>query len=176
MKKNLIKKSLIVDNISNLILNPNIVSLVCYSGIKSLRLKILRSFLFKIGVGVRVAKNSIAKKVLKNIGYDVLTDYVSGQVLMVFSNNVFSVLLALRDLKKEDIFVIKQTAINNFLVSSDDVKILLDFRCERNILLKITFVLNSPLFNFLNVLNLPVLTFLKLVELIKLRKGEQNVS
>ena len=61
MKKNIEKKSLIINNTSLLLKESSIISLVSYVGLKSFDLKILRRFLAEKEVLVKVVKNSLAE-------------------------------------------------------------------------------------------------------------------
>ena len=158
MKKKLEKKS-------------SIISLVSYAGIKSLDLKYLRQFFSKNNINIKVIKNSLARKVLKKIGYDVLVDNISGQVLVISGNDIFATILAIEQIKKNnDKFIVQNTSLNNSIVSSEFIKSLLSFGNKSNIFLKLALVLKSPLVKIRDTLNLPSFTFFELIKLIENKK------
>lgn len=175
MKKNIEKKSLIVNDISILLKDSMIISLVSYVGIKSFDLKVLRRDLKTRGIIVKVVKNSLAKRIFTFVGYDRLIDNLSGQLLIVASKDIFSMLLALEKIKKSnDNFVVIRTAICNCLASDLLIKELLSFGSETNVVSKLVYVLRQPLLNFVNLLKLPVSNLTNAIRM--LEKGENNVN
>ncbi|HIH2763339.1 MAG TPA: 50S ribosomal protein L10 [Candidatus Azoamicus sp.] len=177
MKKNIEKKSLIVNGVSALLKGSNIISLVSYVGLKSLEIKILRRELAEKEVIVKVVKNTLAEKMFKSIGYDVLVDNLSGQLLIIASKNIFSMLLAVEYIKKNnDKFVVIQTAIGNYLVSDELIKELVLFGSEANIISKLSFVLKNPLLRLVNLFKLPVCNLTYLMKILENNKGGHNVN
>ncbi|HIH2762708.1 MAG TPA: 50S ribosomal protein L10 [Candidatus Azoamicus sp. MARI] len=177
MKKNIEKKSLIINNTSLLLKESSIISLVSYVGLKSFDLKILRRFLAEKEVLVKVVKNSLAEKVFKTIGYDVLIDSLSGQSLIIASKNIFSMLLAIEHIKKNnDKFIVKKVAIGNCLVSDNLLRELLFFGSDVNIISKLLFVLKNPLLRFVNLLKLPMCNLTELIKILNNKGGHNNVN
>lgn len=177
MKKNVEKKKKVVDNISQILNDFNIISLVGYKGIKSLDIKVLRQVLSKENLFIKVVKNSLAKRIFKNIGYDVLTEDVYGQFFVIAGKDVFSTILVLEKIKtSNENFAIFKTAIGNFLVTNSLMKELLKFGSNFNVLLKLITVLQTPLFNFVNLLKLPVYNFTNLMKILEKKGGYNNVN
>ncbi|HIH2763667.1 MAG TPA: 50S ribosomal protein L10 [Candidatus Azoamicus sp.] len=177
MKKNIEKKNLIVNDTSVLLKDSTIISLVSYIGLKSLDIKILRKKLAEKEVVVKVVKNSLAKKIFKSIGYDVLIDNMSGQFLIIASKNIFSMLLAVENIRNNNNkFIIIKTAIANCLVSDSLIKELLVFGSEVNIISKLVFVLKNPLLRFVNLLKLPICNLSDLIKILENNKGGHNVN
>lgn len=177
MKKNIEKKSLIVNEISILLKESHIISLVRYVGLKSLEIKVLRKKLIEKEVIVKVVKNSLAEKIFKSIGYDVLIDNLSGQLLIIASKNVFSMLLAVESIKKDnDKFVVIQTAVSNCLVPDSLIRELLFFGSGVNIISKLACVLKNPLLRFVSLLKLPIYNLICLMKILENNKGGRNVN
>ncbi len=177
MKKNIEKKSLIVNDTSILLEGSSIISLVSYVGLKSLEIKLLRKKLADEDVVVKVVKNSLAEKIFKSIGYDVLIDNLSGQLLIIASKNIFSMLLAVERIKKNnDKFIVIKTAIGNCLVSDNLIRDLLLLGSEVNIFSKLSFVLKYPLLRFVNLLKLPICNLTHLIKILENNKGGHNVN
>lgn len=175
MKKNIEKKKLIVNDTSFLLKNSSIISLVSYVGIKSLDIKILRRSLAEKDIIVKVVKNSLAEKIFKSIDYDILIDNLSGQVLIIASKNIFSMLFAIEQVKKNnDKFVVKKVAIGNCLVSDNLVNELLVFGSEVNIISKLVLVLKNPLLRFVNLLKLPICNLASLIKILENNKGRHD--
>ena len=90
MKKNINKKIGIVDEINILATEAVMTIAIDYSKIKSLDIKYIRQSLFKKDIKVKVFKNTLAKRAFRNTLNESLSDFFSGQVLMIFSNNDIS--------------------------------------------------------------------------------------
>lgn len=175
MKKNIEKKSLIVNDVSILLKDSKVISLVSYVGIKSFDLKILRKDLKTKDIIVKVVKNSLAKKVFTFVGYNSLVENLSGQLLIIASKDIFSMLLVLEKIRKSnENFVVVRTAICNRLASEKLIREVLSFGSEANVVSKLVFVLKQPLLNFVNLLKLPVCNLTNAIRI--LEKGEYNVN
>lgn len=173
--KNIEKKKKIVNDLTVFLNDVSIVSLINYSGVKSLDLKFLRKNLSCDGIFIRVVKNSLAKKIFRNIGFDILSNDIHGQFLIIAGKDIFATINALDKLSKvNDKFLIFKVAIGNSLVSNDLMNDLLSFGSNFNILLKLVYVLKMPLFNFINSLKLPVYSFTELIKFLKEKKGGYN--
>lgn len=176
MTKNIIRKEKIIHEIQHLLHVKLITAVVNFSKVTSFDLKVIRQELKRQDICLKVVKNTLVKKALTNINNNELINYISGQKLLVFSNELKSLVQVLQHISKLH---------NNFKVSClylygriyfDDYYELGDIGTIEDVLIKLIFVLKTPIIKFINSIKYPYMQLPLVLKTLQINiKETQNV-
>jgi len=173
MKTNLKKKINIVNDVSQLAENSISTTIIDYSKLTSLEIKYIRKSLFEKNIKVKVLKNTLAKKIFQNTNNHVLTDYLIGQTMIVFSeDDISNPMKILSELKKEYTNIkIKSICVYNQLFFEKNMTNLINLPNKTQALSKFVICIKFPLKKIVNNLNYPCVRLLNVLKLINNSKG-----
>lgn len=166
MKKLNEKKQRIFNEINNLISNSISTTIINYSNITSLELKYLRQTFFKKNITAKVLKNNLVKKALINTENDKLIPYLSGQILIIFSNNdVSDPIKIIKNFSlKNNNFKIKATCIYGKVFTNDGIQKIINLKSKED-----------EIYNIIQQLKMPIVKLILILKtLTTLKKGDQN--
>lgn len=166
MKKLTEKKINSLNEIKDLISNSISTTIIDYSKITSLDLKYLRKALHKRNFKAKVLKNTLIKKVLKEKNIHELNQYLTGQNLIIFSENQISEpIKIIKDFnKKNDKFKIKAAYVYNKIFINDGIQKIINLESKED-----------ELISLINTLRMPIVKFNSLLKIITEKlEGEKN--
>ena len=166
MKNTKEKKASIIKDINNLILNSVSTTIIDYSKVTSLELKKIRKDLFNKNIQAKVLKNNLIKKSLIETDNTKLMPYISGQIILIFSNNEISE--PLKIIKnyslKNDNLKIKATYVYGKIFSSIDTQKIINLNSKEQELFNLIYGLKTPMIRLVTLLS----------NLLKTKKNGEN--
>ncbi len=166
MKNTKEKKASIIKDINNLILNSVSTTIIDYSKVTSLELKKIRKDLFNKNIQAKVLKNNLIKKSLIETDNTKLMPYISGQIILIFSNNEISE--PLKIIKnyslKNDNLKIKATYVYGKIFSSIDTQKIINLNSKEQELFNLMYGLKTPMIRLVILLS----------NLLKTKKNGEN--
>lgn len=156
MKLNIEKKENIV-NVVKKLANISILTMVIeYSKIKSLDINIIRKTLFEMNVGVKVLKNTLAKKAFKDTSNNLLNAYFKGQILLIFSyNNYVLPIKTINELQNQyENFKVKAVCLYGNLFINDKISELEKLPDYSTALIKFNQKIKFSILQFINCLKI----------------------
>ena len=129
--------------------------LVSYTKISSIQMDTLRKTLRKTGAKLYVAKNTIAKRTLKDLQFDRLSDWINGQTAFIWSGtDSVEVSKTLTKFAKEyQGLLLKGGLLDGKILEAADVKRLSDLPSREVLLTKLLGSMQSPIVGLLGALN-----------------------
>lgn len=169
MKTTKEKKAHIIKEINNLIKNSVSTTIIDYSKVTSLELKYIRKALYDKNIKAKVLKNNLIKKALKETANDNLLPYITGQILIIFSDIEISEPLKIIksfNLKNENI-KIKAAYIYGKVFANKEIQKAINLNSIEQELINVTYSLKMPIIRL-------VITLKSLIKIKNDENGENN--
>lgn len=166
MKKNIVIKNSIIEEVKNLISNHEIIAIIDFNELKSIELKEIRKLLTINKIFIKVVKNTLMKKALLSFDKDKLSTNINGQKLFLFCNDLLVLINSIEIIKKKNFkFSVKYIYLYNRIYNEDNISELSMVSNKENTLIKLLFTLKSPIIKFLESIKYP---YIKLNFLLKI--------
>ncbi len=175
MKTNIIKKQNIVTSIKQMADNSILTVMIQFAYVKSLKLKELRHVLTKSNIKLILIKNTLVKKAIMNTRNEPLLKQLSGQQLILFSNEIKEPIKILKKFNKNDINIkINSICLYGKLYLNNKINYILNMPSEKNALIKIIVILRTPLVRLIKLLKVSgVKLIILLNKIIKNLEGDK---
>ncbi|HIH2763014.1 MAG TPA: 50S ribosomal protein L10 [Candidatus Azoamicus sp.] len=166
MKTTKEKKTHIIKEINTLLVKSISTTIIDYSKVTSLELKQMRKALFNKNIKAKVLKNNLTKKALIETENNKLLPYITGQILIVFSDTEISEPLKIikKFNSKNENLKIKATYLYGKVFETTEIHKVVNLRSKEQELQKLIYSLKTPIIRLVQILN----------NLIKIKNGEKN--
>ena len=165
------KKIQKLDSIAQSINSFGAVLCITYTNFVTERIENLRDDFFKDGCKVMFAKNSLVSLACNEDSKDSMSDKLKTSNMLVFSNDVFSLISIvnnfIKSLKKgypDTKLVISCGILDSKFIGLDVIKKLSEIPSLQSLNASLISVLSSPLRNFVRICNNPVIDLVKMLD------------
>ena len=151
------------------------IYLMEYRGMNVAEITELRTSLRKANVSLRVLRNTLARRALKQAGIESLDSYFDGPVSVVWSkkDSVAPARELLKFIEEHKKGSIKVGLIDGLLVTGKDIEAISKLPTKFELQAKLALVLNAPLVNFARVLNAVPTKLVRIVDAVREKKSEE---
>ena len=154
MGLNLAEKRAVVAELSAEVANAKTIVLAEYRGLEVGNLTNLRREARKSGVYLRVRKNTLARRAVKDTPFEKLAEQMIGPLMYGISSDPVNAAKVLSDFAKgNDKFVIRAGAMPNAVISAQDVAALAALPSRDQLLAMLAATLQAPIAKFARTLN-----------------------
>ncbi|HKY01081.1 MAG TPA: 50S ribosomal protein L10 [Burkholderiales bacterium] len=154
MGLNLEEKQAVVAEVSAQVAGAQAIVLAEYRGLEVGNLTNLRREARKSGVYLRVLKNTLARRAVKDTPFEKLADQMVGPLMYGISSDPVNAAKVLSDFAKgNDKFVIKGGAMPNAVISAKEVAALASMPSREQLLAILAATLQAPIAKFARTLN-----------------------
>ena len=154
MGLNLAEKQAVVAEVSAEVANAKTIVLAEYRGLEVGNLTNLRREARKSGVYLRVLKNTLARRAVKDTPFEKLAEQMIGPLMYGISSDPVNAAKVLSDFAKgNDKFVIRAGAMPNAVISAQDVAALAALPSRDQLLAMLAATLQAPIAKFARTLN-----------------------
>jgi large subunit ribosomal protein L10 len=151
---NLAEKQAVVAEVSAEVANAKTIVLAEYRGLEVGNLTNLRREARKSGVYLRVLKNTLARRAVKDTPFEKLAEQMIGPLMYGISSDPVNAAKVLSDFAKgNDKFVIRAGAMPNAVISAQDVAALAALPSRDQLLAMLAATLQAPIAKFARTLN-----------------------
>ena len=154
MGLNLTEKQAVVAEVSAQVANAQAIVLAEYRGLEVGNLTNLRREARKSGVYLRVLKNTLARRAVKDTPFEGLADQMVGPLMYGISSDPVNAAKVLSDFAKgNDKFVIKAGAMPNAVISAKEVAALAAMPSREQLIATLMATMQAPVAQFVRTLN-----------------------
>ncbi len=154
MGLNLTEKQAVVAEVSAQVANAQAIVLAEYRGLEVGNLTNLRREARKSGVYLRVLKNTLARRAVKDTPFEGLADQMVGPLMYGISSDPVNAAKVLSDFAKgNDKFVIKAGAMPNAVISAKEVAALAAMPSRDQLIATLMATMQAPVAQFVRTLN-----------------------
>lgn len=173
MALNFEAKKLIVEEMTEVAGGASAVIAAQYGGLNVSDMTELRQSARDAGVYLRVVKNTLARRALKDSDFACVGDNLSGQMVLAFSQHEHSsAARVVRDFsKKNDKLVIKLIAVEGRLLETSEVDRLADLPSKEGALSMLMGVMIAPVANLVRTLSAPSAKLLHTIKAVSEHKN-----
>jgi len=151
---NLNEKQAVVAEVSAQVANAQAIVLAEYRGLEVGNLTNLRREARKSGVYLRVLKNTLARRAVKDTPFEGLADQMVGPLMYGISSDPVNAAKVLSDFAKgNDKFVIKAGAMPNAVISAKEVAALAAMPSREQLIATLMATMQAPVAQFVRTLN-----------------------
>lgn len=145
-----------------------------YRGLTVSEMTQLRTEARKVGVHLRVIRNTLSRRALENTAFDCLKDSLVGPLFIAFSLDApSSAARLLRDFaKSHEKLTIKALAISGKLLSADQIDVVANLPTRDEALARLMLVMKAPVTKFVRTLAEPQAKFVRTFAALKEQKQE----
>lgn len=161
------------NRIKNRLKDSNSVFIIKYSGISSPDICSLRQKLRDQGASLFVAKNSVARRALKDAGFEILCDRFEGPSGFIFvKDNPVGTSKVLSDFgKTNDKLKVEGGFLQDKILDKKDIEALAKLPSKEVLRAQVVMTLNAPIRGFVVTLNQILKKFVYCLDQIKNKKG-----
>lgn len=154
MGLNLTEKQAVVAEVSAQVAGAQAIVLAEYRGLEVGNLTNLRREARKSGVYLRVLKNTLARRAVKDTPFEGLTDQMVGPLMYGISSDPVNAAKVLSDFAKgNEKFVIKAGAMPNAVISAQEVAALAAMPSRDQLIATLMATMQAPVAQFVRTLN-----------------------
>jgi large subunit ribosomal protein L10 len=151
---NLEEKKAVVAEVSAQVAKAQAIVVAEYRGLEVGNMTDLRSKARKSGVYLRVLKNSLARRAVKDTPFEKLADKMIGPLVYGISSDPVATAKVLNEFAKaNDKFVIKAGAMPNAVISPKEVAALANMPSREQLLATLLGTMQAPVAKFVQTLN-----------------------
>ena len=153
------------------------VVLADYRGLTVAQSSALRTELRKVGVELKVFKNTLTKIAVKELGIDGLDVYLEGPTVMAFGyDDAVAPAKSIAEFVKtnKDVLVFKGGLVEGKVINPEGVKALAELPSREVLLAKVLGGMSAPLSQMASVLAAPMRSVVMAVDAIRKQKEEQQ--
>ena len=154
MSLNLDQKKQVVEDVSAVVGNAQATVIAEYRGMTVEQMKVLRREAYDNNVYVKVVKNTLLKRAVKETEHSCLDDLLVGPLAFAASEDPVAVAKVLNKYAKEyDALEIKAGSMNGQLLSTSEIKALAQLPSRDELLAKLMGTMQAPVAKFVQTLN-----------------------
>ena len=154
MSLNLDQKKQVVEDVSAVVGNAKTAIVAEYRGLTVEEMKTLRREAHENNVYVRVVKNTLLRRAVKDTDFACLDEHLVGPLAFAASEDPVAVAKVIDKYAKQyDAFDIKAASMSGELLSSGDVKALAQLPSRDELLAKLMGTMQAPVAKFVQTLN-----------------------
>ena len=154
MSLNLDQKKQVVEDVSAVVGNAQATVIAEYRGMTVEQMKVLRREAYDNNVYVKVVKNTLLKRAVKETEHSCLDDLLVGPLAFAASEDPVAVAKVLNKYAKEyDALEIKAGSMNGQLLSEGEIKALAQLPSRDELLAKLMGTMQAPAAKFVQTLN-----------------------
>lgn len=173
MGLNLTEKQAVVAEVSAQVANAQAIVLAEYRGLDVGSLTNLRREARKSGVYLRVLKNTLARRAVKDTPFEGLTDQMVGPLMYGISSDPVNVAKVLNEFAKgNEHFNIKAGAMPNAVISPQEVAALANMPSRDQLIATLMATMQAPVAKFVRTLNEVPTGFVRALAAVKDQKEQ----
>ena len=154
MGLNLDEKKAVVAEVSAEVAKAQAIVVAEYRGLEVGNMTELRRQARNAGVYLRVLKNTLARRAVKDTPFEKLSDQMVGPLIYGMSSDPVATAKVMNEFAKaNDKLVIKAGAMPNSLISSSEVKALANMPSRDELIAKLLGTMQAPVAQFVRTLN-----------------------
>ena len=154
MSLNLDEKKAVVAEVSAEVAKAQAIVVAEYRGLEVGNMTELRRQARNAGVYLRVLKNTLARRAVKDTPFEKLSDQMVGPLIYGMSSDPVATAKVMNEFAKaNDKLVIKAGAMPNSLISSAEVKALANMPSRDELIAKLLGTMQAPVAQFVRTLN-----------------------
>ena len=154
MSLNLDEKKAVVAEVSAEVAKAQAIVVAEYRGLEVGNMTELRRQARNAGVYLRVLKNTLARRAVKDTPFEKLSDQMVGPLIYGMSSDPVATAKVMNEFAKaNDKLVIKAGAMPNSLISSAEVKALANMPSRDELIAKLMGTMQAPVAQFVRTLN-----------------------
>ena len=154
MGLNLEEKQAVVREVSAQVATAKAIVLAEYRGLEVGNMTELRRHARRSGVYLRVLKNTLARRAVKDTPFAMLADQMVGPLVYGISSDPVATAKVMNEFAKgNDKFVIKAGAMPNAVISAKEVAALASMPSREELLAKLMGTMQAPVAQFVRTLN-----------------------
>jgi large subunit ribosomal protein L10 len=151
---NLDEKQAVVSEVTAQVAAAQAIVLAEYRGLEVGHMTDLRRKARASGVYLRVLKNTLARRAVKDTPFEKLADQMAGPLIYGISNDPVATAKVMNDFAKgNDKFVIKGGAMPNAVISAKEVQALASMPSREELLATLLGTMQAPVAQFVRTLN-----------------------
>ena len=169
------RKIQVVEEYVSIFEKPGIY-LMEYQGMNVAEITELRVSLLKANVSMRVLRNSLAKRALKQVGIESLDSYFDGPVSVVWSqeDSIAPAREILKFIEEHNKGSIKVGLVDGSLITGKDIEAISKLPTKIELQVKLVSTLNAPLVNLAQVLNALPTKFARIIDTVREEKSKES--
>lgn len=161
-------KAVIIDDVSVQVAKAQAIVVAEYRGLDVAGITELRRKARDAGVYLRVLKNTLVRRALKETPFEKLTDQLAGPLIYGISEDPVAAAKVMNDFAKaNEALVIKGGAMPNTLITTDGIKALASLPSRDELLAKLLGTMQAPVAKFVQTLNEVPSKFVRTVAALK---------
>ena len=154
MSLSLEDKKAVVEQVSNMLSESQTAIVAEYRGLTVLQMTALRRDAREAGIHLKVVKNTLARRAVKDSDFECLEQHLQGPLALAASEDPVAVAKVLSKFQKtNDAFEIKAGAMSGSLLSLDEIKALAQLPGREELLAMLVGTLQAPIATFVRTLN-----------------------
>ena len=128
-----------------------------YRGLTVSAMNVLRKSARHSKVAVRVYRNTLARRALKDTEFACLSEVLTGSIVLFFAKeDPGAAARLIRDFNSEDKLIVRGLALGGQLLKADQLKAVASLPTLHEALTKLALVMKAPVVKFVRTLNEPV--------------------
>lgn len=154
MSLNLDQKKQVVEDVSAIVGNAQAAVIAEYRGLTVEQMKVLRREAHDNNVQLRVVKNTLLRRAVKDTDFSCLDEHLVGPLAFAASEDPVAVAKVLNKYAKEyDALEIKAGSMSGALLSQGDISALAQLPSREELLAKLLGTMQAPIAKFVQTLN-----------------------
>ena len=168
-------KAVIIDDVSAQVAKAQAIVVAEYRGLDVAGITELRRKARDAGVYLRVLKNTLVRRALKETPFEKLTDQLAGPLIYGISEDPVAAAKVMNDFAKtNEVFVIKAGAMPNYLMDAAGVKALASMPSRDELLATLVGTMQAPIVKFVRTLNEVPASFVRTVDALRAQRESQS--
>jgi large subunit ribosomal protein L10 len=171
------KKEEFVEMLTEEIKTSKINILANFSGLSVPEMQNLREEVKKADGNIKVVKNNLVEKALKNLSKDELCKFLDGPMLLLGTkeqNEIGVTKSLVTFIKKKGKITLKAGLLNGEIIDSDYINRIGELPGEKEIQGKVVFYLRLPVVRLVNSVRFPMVKIINVINHIKEKKETEN--
>ncbi|MFW8567304.1 50S ribosomal protein L10 [Orrella sp. 11846] len=154
MSLNRTEKAAVIEEITSQLESAQSIIVAEYRGLDVAAVTVLRKNAREAGVYLRVLKNTLVRRALKDTNFEGLTEQLTGPLMYAISDDPVSAAKVLSAFSKaNDKLVVKAGALPNSVLDPNGVKALATMPSREELLSKLLGTMQAPIAQFVRTLN-----------------------
>jgi large subunit ribosomal protein L10 len=154
MSLNLDQKKQVVKDVSAVVSKASTAIVAEYKGMTVEQMKVLRREAYENNVSIRVVKNTLLRRVVKDTDFSCLEEHLVGPLAFATSEDPVAVAKVLHKYAKEyDALEIKAGSMSGVLLTDGEIKALAQLPSRDELLAKLMGTMQAPAAKFVQTLN-----------------------
>lgn len=127
-----------------------------YRGLHVSAMNALRKSARQSGVGVRIYRNTLARKALKGTSFACLSEVLTGPIVLFFAHeDPGAAARVIRDFDSGDQLIVRGLALGGRLLPADQLKVVANLPTREQALVRLLSIMKAPIVKLVRTLNEP---------------------